>query len=173
MRVGRSGPSLGALALLVILVAVLVSGGEDPERSAGVDPGGDEAMATVTRVVDGDTVAVEIDGAEDRVRYIGVDTPESVAPGQPVECFGPEAARFNARLVEGEQVRLVFDAERRDRYGRLLAYVYTGDVFVNEELIRRGFATTLTIPPNDSFADRFAELADRAAAAGRGLWGAC
>ncbi|HSI80580.1 MAG TPA: thermonuclease family protein [Solirubrobacterales bacterium] len=173
MRLGRSGPSLGALALLVVLVAVLVSGGEDPERTVGVDPEGDEVTATVTRVVDGDTVAVEIDGSEDSVRYIGVDTPESVAPGEPVECFGPEASRFNARLVEGEEIRLVFDAERRDRYGRLLAYVYAGDVFVNAELIRRGFATTLTIPPNDSFADRFERLADRASEAGRGLWGAC
>ena len=83
------------------------------------------------------------------MRYIGIDTPESVEPGEPVECFGCEASHFNERLVEGEKVRLVFDAERRDVYGRLLAYVYVGDVFVNAELVRAGYATTLTIPPND------------------------
>ena len=173
MTLGRRGPSLGALALLALLVAVLVTGGEDPERSSGIDPEGDEVTATVTRVVDGDTVEVEVDGIEDRVRYIGVDTPESVTPGQPVECYGEEASELNADLVAGEDVRLVFDAERRDRYGRLLAYVYAGEVFVNAELVRRGFASTLTIPPNDSHAESFERLAERASEAERGLWGAC
>ena len=127
----------------------------------------------VVRVVDGDTIAVMIDGREEDVRYIGVDTPESVAPNRPVECFGKRAADFNQDLVAGKRVRLVFDAERRDRYGRLLSYVYAGEVFVNAELVRRGFATTLTIPPNDTFADRFAGLERAAGRAGRGLWGAC
>lgn len=116
---------------------------------------------------------VDVDGEEERVRYIGIDTPESVTPGEPVECFGPQASRFNARLVEDERVRLVFDSERRDRYGRLLAYVYVGDELVNAELIRRGYATTLRIPPNDTFAQRFDRLEQRAANAGRGLWGVC
>ena len=70
-------------------------------------------------------------------------------------------------------MRLVFDAERRDQYGRLLAYVYVGDLFVNAELLRRGFARTLTIAPNDSFAARFDALQRAAGSAGRGLWGAC
>jgi micrococcal nuclease len=90
-----------------------------------------------------------------------------------VECFALAASHFNERLVEGERVRLVFDAERRDIYGRLLAYVYLGDRFVNAELVRRGYATTLTIAPNDRFADLFARLERRAGAAGRGLWGEC
>jgi len=127
----------------------------------------------VGRVVDGDTIEVLINGSPEDVRYIGIDTPESVAPGEPVECYGHEAADANARLVEGETVRLDFDAERRDPYGRLLAYVYLDDLMVNAELVRRGFATTLTIPPNDSHADRFARLERQAGAAGRGLWGAC
>lgn len=169
MRLGRRGPSLGAVALLAILVAVLLRGSEDAERA----PEGDELTVAVTRIVDGDTIVVDVDGEDERVRYIGVDTPESATPGEPVECFGPQASRFNARLVEGERVRLVFDAERRDRYGRLLAYVHVGDDFVNAELVRRGYATTLTIPPNDTFAERFDRLEQRAANAGRGLWGAC
>ena len=103
------------------------------------------------------------------VRYIGVDTPESVKPDTPVECYALAASHFNEDLVEGETVRLDFDAERRDVYGRLLAYVYLGDGFVNAELVRRGYATTLTIPPNT--ATRRCSTACRARPAdGRGLW---
>lgn len=129
--------------------------------------------APVVDVVDGDTIEVELGGEQEDVRYIGVDTPESVAPGQPVECFGPQASEFNRRLVEGETVRLVFDRERRDRYERLLAYVYVGERFVNAELVRSGHATTLTIAPNDRHAALFDRLEQRAGNAGRGLWAAC
>jgi micrococcal nuclease len=98
-----------------------------------------------------------------------------VKPGSPVECFGKEASRVNARLVAGRHVRLVRDAEERDRYGRLLAYVYrAGDgLFVNARLVRDGYATPLTIPPNVRFAERFRRLAAEARRAGRGLWRAC
>ena len=129
--------------------------------------------AYVTRAVDGDTIEVQLGGEEEDVRYIGVDTPETVKPGEPVQCFGPQASHFNHGLVEGERVRLVFDAERRDVYGRLLAYVYLDGRFVNAELVRRGLARTLTIPPNDRFAARLKRLEIAAARAGRGLWGAC
>jgi micrococcal nuclease len=127
----------------------------------------------VTRVVDGDTAEVELDGGEEDVRYIGIDTPESVAPGQPVECYGHAASDLNEELVEGEQVRLVFDDEPRDKYGRLLAYVHQGDLFVNAELVRRGYARTLEIAPNTDHAPLFDRLEQQAAVAGRGLWGAC
>ena len=137
--------------------------------------------AHVTRVVDGDTIEVQLpDGREEDVRYIGIDTPETVKPGTPVQCGGPRAHDVNERLVDGRTVILRFDAEHRDVYGRLLAYVYVpGEgpggraLFVNAELARRGLARTLTIPPNDSFAPLFARLAARAGAAGRGLWGRC
>jgi micrococcal nuclease len=140
-----------------------------PELGAGPAEG---VRVPVTEVVDGDTVRVRYGGGEESVRYIGVDTPE-VDPSIGVECFGEQASRFNERLVDGETVRLDFDAERRDHYGRLLAYVHVGEVFVNAELLREGYATTLTIPPNDSFADRFARLEQEAGNDGRGLWGAC
>jgi micrococcal nuclease len=136
-------------------------------------PGPASAQALVTRVVDGDTIEARIGGRIEDVRYIGVDTPETVKPGAPVECFGPQASRFNHRLVEGRRVRLVFGVERRDDYGRLLSYVYLGRRFVNAELLRRGFARTLTIAPNDSFAPRFKRLEIAAGRAGRGLWSAC
>ncbi len=131
------------------------------------------ATAYVSRVVDGDTVEVRLGGREEDVRYIGVDTPETVKPDTPVQCFGPQASAFNHALVEDRRVRLVFGVERRDVYGRLLAYVYLGERFVNAELVRRGLARTLTIPPNDRFADRLKRLEIAAARAGRGLWGAC
>jgi|SRR4051794_6205775 len=128
----------------------------------------------VTRVVDGDTIHVALGGADETVRYIGIDTPESVKPNTPVQCFAEAASAANRRLVDGRRVVLTFDAERRDRYGRLLAYVRRSDgLFVNEQLVRDGYARTLTIPPNVRFAARFAELAADAREHARGLWHVC
>ena len=107
------------------------------------------------------------------MRFIGVDTPESVAPGEPVECFGKKASRFTTGLIEGEEVTLRFGAERRDIYDRLLAYVYLDGEFVNAELVRLGYAQTLEIAPNLDHAQQFARLQQAAANDGRGLWGAC
>ncbi len=158
---------LGSLVLLLVAVALIVRPweGGDGEPTA--------VSAYVVRAVDGDTIAVRFEGREEDVRYIGVDTPETVKPDTPVQCFGPRASRFNHRLVEGRRVRLVFGVERRDVYHRLLAYVYPGRRFVNAILLRRGLARPLTIPPNDRFAPRFQRLSLGAARAGRGLWGAC
>jgi micrococcal nuclease len=127
------------------------------------------------RVVDGDTIAVRLGAVREKVRYIGVDTPETKDPRRPVQCFGQQASDFNARLVAGERVRLVRDVEARDRYGRLLAYVYRArdGLFVNAELARLGYAQPLSIPPDVRFAGRFAALAREAREAGRGLWSAC
>lgn len=160
----------------VVLLAVIAYFGA---RAFDVGPfkrGGEGGEGVVTRVVDGDTIKVRVDGGEETVRYIGVDTPESVKPGVAVECFAKAASHFNEDLVEGERVKLSFDRERRDRYGRLLAYVRLAGpprTFVNAELVRDGYAKTLAIAPNTTYAKRFNELADRARAAGRGLWGAC
>jgi micrococcal nuclease len=137
------------------------------------DNGPDEARAFVVRAVDGDTIEARIGKRLEDVRYIGVDTPETVKPDTPVQCFGPRASSFNHHLVERHWVRLVFGVERRDVYGRLLAYVYLGDRFVNASLVRRGLARSLTIPPNNRFAPLFRRLELRAARAGRGLWSAC
>lgn len=147
-------------------------GGGTHAKAARGDAG--DGAARVVRVVDGDTIVVSQHGREDRVRYIGVDTPETVKPGAPVGCFGHEASRANTRLVEGRTVRLEVGEEPRDRYGRLLAYVYApGERFVNEELVAGGYARTLTIRPNDRYASRFARLEREARSARRGLWGAC
>lgn len=161
---------LGSLVLLLVATLLILRPWED---SGQADAGPRSALAFVTRVVDGDTIEARIGDTVEDVRYIGVDTPETVKPDTPVQCFGPQASAFNHRLVEQRQVRLVFGVERRDVYGRLLAYVYRGDSFVNASLVRRGLARSLTIPPNDRFAPLFRELELRAARAGRGLWGAC
>jgi micrococcal nuclease len=127
------------------------------------------------RVVDGDTIRVRLPAGEEAVRYIGVDTPESVKPGAPVECFARRSSAFNARLVEGERVRLERDVELRDRFGRRLAYVYRvrDGLFVNAELVRRGYATVATFPPNVVHAIEFRRLATRARMSGLGLWSRC
>ena len=161
---------------LVILVALAVAAGAFGANALGgrASPPA-SSFARVVRVVDGDTIVASVGGREERVRYIGMDTPEDVKPGTPVQCYSRRAAAENRRLVAGRQVRLVPDAEARDRYGRLLAYVYrAGDgLFVNAELVRLGYARPLTIPPNTAHAAQIARLAHAARRAGRGLWSRC
>ena len=160
---------IAPFALLLAAVAVLLARGGDHPRATSF------GRAKVLRVVDGDTIRVRLDGRTERVRYIGVDTPESVKPGTPVQCFAKRAAAANAALVAGHSVRLVGDVEQRDRYGRLLAYVYRepDGAFVNAQLVREGYARTMTIAPNVAHARQFAQLAQTARRSGRGLWGAC
>lgn len=168
------------LILLVLALAAAAAGGAGatgalggggPDAPSGA--GGD--VGRVVKVVDGDTIHVQVGAAREKVRYIGVDTPETKDPRKPVQCFGERASQFNERLVAGELVRLVRDVEERDRYGRLLAYVFRDRdaLFVNAELARLGYAQPLTIAPNVRYAARFAALAREAREAGRGLWSAC
>ena len=124
--------------------------------------------ATVEWVADGDTIRLT---NGEPVRYIGIDSPELHHPYKPVQPFAREAREANQRLVEGRRVRLEFDAEQRDRYGRLLAYMYLEDgTFVNAELMRQGCARTLTIRPNTRHAEEFRRLEEEARQARRGLW---
>jgi micrococcal nuclease len=142
-----------------------------PAPASGNLPAGVDAV--VRKVVDGDTI--EIAGGE-RVRLIGIDTPETSDPNRPVGCFGREASRFTAGLLPpGTVVRLVGDVEQRDRDDRLLAYVYrrADGLFVNAELLRRGYAQILTIPPNVAHTDAFVAVAAQAREGSQGLWGAC
>lgn len=133
--------------------------------------------ATVLSVTDGDTVRVRTTaGANEPVRLIGIDTPETRDPRRPVECFGREAAAQTATLLSpGTRVRLELDVEVRDRYGRLLAYVWRLDdaLFVNARLVEGGWAVPYRYPPNVRYADLFSRLGSKAREAGRGLWSAC
>ena len=134
-------------------------------------------------MVDGDTVALRATESGDvlpstaqvTARLLEVDTPETVKPNSPVECFGPEASEFTKRLLApGTRVLVAPDEERRDRFGRYLLYVWTADgKFVNEELVRTGHARTALYPPNDRYIERLRAVEREAKAAKRGLWGAC
>jgi micrococcal nuclease len=144
---------------------------DDGARAARVE-------AEVVRVVDGDTIIVAIDGHEERLRYIGIDTPESVTPDQGVECFGPEATAENARLVAGRIVVLEADEEDRDQFGRLLRYVYVVEldgslVMVNERLVADGYAEAGSYPPNKRYEDDLRAAQEAARTRAAGLWGTC
>ena len=115
-------------------------------------------LATIVSVVDGDTIVLRVQDQTETVRLLGIDTPETVHPTKPIECFGPEASAFTkATLVEGSLVKLLRDVEPRDRYQRLLVYLFLADgTLFNQLLIDRGLARTLSIEPNTAFASQFA-----------------
>jgi len=162
--------------MLLVLAAVLaVAGCPAGGRGPGPPPavGG---QGRVVKVVDGDTLDVALGARTERVRLLGIDTPESVRPDTPVQCFAKEAtSRLQALLPPGTPVRLARDVEERDRFGRLLAYVYRqpDDLFVNLDLVRGGYAQVLTFPPNVAHARDLEAAARDARRASRGLWVAC
>jgi micrococcal nuclease len=152
------------LRALVLLVALL--GGVAP----AVAHASSVAEALVVRVVDGDTIHVRLADRLEKVRYIGVNTPEAHHPTKGEEPGGRQAHAVNRRLVEGKRVRLELDVQSRDRYGRLLAYVWIGDTMINAELVRLGYAQVMTVPPNVRHQALFVKLQRDARDAGRGLW---
>jgi micrococcal nuclease len=127
-------------------------------------------MAKVVAVLDGDTIVIS---GGDKVRYTGLNTPETHHPDKLPEYCGREAFEANRRLVAGKTVRLEFDQQHRDKYGRLLAYVYVGNLFVNAELIRQGYAQVSTYKENQRYHVEFTSLQRSALEARRGLWGGC
>ena len=135
----------------------------------------DEPNAEIERVIDGDTVDVALAGTTERVRLIGIDTPEVAHPDREGECFGDEATAFTEQLLPvGTPVRIERDIVGRDDYGRLLGYLHTTDgTFVNVEIVRRGYATPLSIEPNSAHARKIAAAATAAERDDLGLWGAC
>jgi len=173
---------LGAgLATLVLLTVLLGSGspankqepslvGNQGDAQNAPSANVDGNLFLVTRVIDGDTI--EIEGGQ-RVRYIGIDTPETVDPRKPVQCFGVEASNKNKQLVEGKRVRLEKDITETDRYGRLVRYVYVDDVFINLKLVAEGFAYSYTYPPDVKYQSQFVEVQRVAREQKRGLWGSC
>lgn len=181
-------PSRAVLGLLLV-AGCLVAACAPPVRLTvqapatwGAEPGGHE-VAYVERVIDGDTIEVTIRrrvpgagagrarvGATYPVRLVGIDTPESVRPGTPVECFGREASAAAKALLEGRVVRLVKDVEEVDRYDRLVRYVYIGDEMANARLVANGYAHAYTYPPDVRHSELFVLLQREAREADRGLW---
>jgi micrococcal nuclease len=156
------------LVLVVVALVLLDACAHDATRTAAGD-----GSTRVERVVDGDTIRVT---GHERVRLIGIDTPETVDPRRPVQCFGREAsARTKPLLPVGTPVRLVYDVDRYDRYGRTLAYVYRArdGLFVNASLVRDGYAVAYTVPPDVAHADDFVRFERLARSTTRGLWRSC
>jgi micrococcal nuclease len=151
---------LSRLLPLLLLALAASAWSAEPRRPEGV----------VVRVVDGDTIHVKLADRVEKVRYIGVNTPEVHHPTRGEEPGGRAATEVNRRLVAGRRVRLEFDVQERDRYGRLLAYVWVGETMVNAELVLRGYAQVMTVPPNVRYQQLFLRLQRDAREAGRGLW---
>lgn len=170
-------PSARAL-IVTVVIAAGTAACTDP-GATGPAGGGDDAVvanAVVVQIADGDTIDVTVDGRRERVRLIGIDTPETKKPDTPIQCYGPEATAYTTALVPvGTAVRLERDVEPRDPFSRLLAYVYRADdgLFVNRALADGGFAAALSIAPNTAHADELADAVAAARRAGLGLWGAC
>lgn len=152
---------LRLLALLLLLPALVPAADAQPALDG-----------VVVRIVDGDTIVVRLPDRLEKVRYIGVDTPELHHPSKGEQPGGREAAEVNRVLVSGRRVRLELDVQPRDRHGRLLAYVWVDETMVNAELVRRGFAQVMTVPPNVRHQALFLKLQREARESARGLWGA-
>jgi micrococcal nuclease len=187
-RDGRRRTRVVALALALVAIGGasctahrVVLNRQAPATLLSEPPG--HEMGEVTRVVDGDTIEVRITGRADGpgagdtrvggsydVRLIGIDTPESVKPNSPVECFGREASAAAKALLEGSDVRLVKDVEETDRYDRLLRYVYLGHELANARLVVNGYAAAYTYPPNVRHSELFVALQREASREQRGLW---
>ena len=130
----------------------------------------EQQLFKVVKVIDGDTITLE---NGEVVRYIGIDTPETTHPSKPVQCFGKEASEKNKELVEGKMVRIEKDVSERDKYNRLLRYVWVGEIFVNDYLVREGYAYALTYPPDVKYADQFLKAQQEAREQNKGLWAGC
>jgi micrococcal nuclease len=160
----------GALRILVAVglsLLVSCSSGATTEN---------EVLITILKVVDGDTVDIDIKGNTERVRLIGVNTPETKHPTKPIECFGPEASAYLTQLLpKGTHVRIERDIEARDRYGRMLLYLYreSDNLFINLDLVSHGYGTPMSIEPNTFHRNDFVHAAALAETTNEGLWKAC
>ena len=166
LRFYRSPTNYVPIALLLLLGVLSSCGNSNISQPD---------LATIVSVVDGDTIVLSVQNQTETVRLLGIDTPETVHPTRPIECFGPEASAFTkATLEKGSVVKLVRDVEPRDRYQRLLVYLFLTDgTLFNQLLIDRGLARTLSIEPNTAFASQFASHESSARNRRVGLWLYC
>jgi micrococcal nuclease len=144
---------------------------EDMPHLSSVDEEEKFPYYDVVRVVDGDTIIINFNGKEERVRMIGIDTPETVHPTKPVEPFGPEASEYTKRRLEGKKAGVELDVQERDQYGRLLAYVWVDGVMINNELLEEGLAVVSTYPPNVKYVELFRQTEKKAKEEKKNIWG--
>ena len=180
----RLGPKKAILVIIAAIAVYFFGGQSIPDLGQNTPVEQDDSgfvMGTVTRVVDGDTAEITVDGAKRRVRFLGVDTPETVHPNKPVQFFGPEASAFTKESLTGKRVWLEYDKNPQDRYSRHLAYIWTAKPkSINAETIRRdmfnakmllgGYAKVMIIKPNNRYAAQFKEFEAEARNSRRGLW---
>jgi micrococcal nuclease len=175
VRIIETTQMRGVIASFALLIGLASCSGSSPLPNGQADLV-KIADGKIVKVVDGDTVDIDIDGHTERVRLIGVNTPETKHPTKPIECFGPEASAYLTQLLpKGTTVRIERDVEARDRYGRMLLYLYLGtnDLFINLDLVARGYGTPMSIEPNTFHRNDFVRAAAQAEAANVGLWKAC
>lgn len=161
----KTGLVLGANTVAVMAMDNVGNVSETTVSKINYNP--QRQKVKVVRVIDGDTI--EIEGGQN-VRYIGIDTPETVHPSKPVECYGKEASEKNKELVDGKEVELEKDVSETDKYERLLRYVWIGDLLVNEYLVREGYAQSSSYPPDIKYQDKFIEAQKKAREEKKGLW---
>lgn len=164
-------PIIYILAFMLIPLVIALLNQNSLKKAERIQPG----LYSIKEFVDGDTIVVNMNGYAETIRLIGVDTPETHKPNTPVQCYGPVAAAYTKQLIGSNRVRLQADPldTNRDRYGRLLRYVYLPDgTMVEEKLISGGYGFAYTSFPFQK-KDSFKSLEDQAKTAGRGLWSAC
>ncbi|MFS0783109.1 thermonuclease family protein [Bacillus sp. 1P06AnD] len=169
---------ISTLLLAALLLSGCSAGNNDGIHQTDRQTSGDSehqlenaTTASVVRVVDGDTILVRLDGKQEKVRLLLVDTPETVKANTPVQPFGPEASAFTKKMLpEGKQIQLTFDQEKRDQYGRMLAYVYMDGKMLNERLLEEGLARVVVFKPNVKYVDTFREIEEKAKEKKLGIW---
>ena len=170
VKIYKTTQMCGVITTFALLIGLVSCSSSSPQ------PNGQPDLVKIADVIDGDTVDIDINGRTERVRLIGVNTPETKHPTKPIECFGPEASAYLTQLLpKGTRVRIERDVEARDRYGRMLLYLYLGsnDLFINLDLVARGYGTPMSIEPNTFHRNDFVRAAAQAEAADVGLWKAC
>lgn len=180
MKQGRGSKKL--VIILSVLFILLVGCTEESSKTktpVNKEPAGTgdrqkpgQGMYRVIRVVDGDTIVISYKGKNEKVRFIGINTPEIHHPEKGEEPYGAEAAQYTKKLLENQTVKVKFDVDQKDRYGRLLGYIYLDDgTFINARLLQEGYAQVMTVPPNVKYAEYFVRLEREARKAEKGLWG--
>jgi micrococcal nuclease len=151
--------------VLMMMVMMLINGCASHKSTAF-----NQALVKVERVVDGDTIEIKLGGKKEKVRLIGIDTPETKKPNTPVMYYGKEASAYTKKRLEQQTISLEWDVDRRDKYDRLLAYVWIDNELFNETLIKEGYARLSTFPPNVKYVSLFTKAQEQARKQGSGIW---
>lgn len=157
-----------SIILALLLCFILITGCQQQKQAASSEQ--NRQQVKIERVVDGDTLEIQLNGKKEKLRLIGVDTPETKKPNTPVMFYGEEASNFTKKRLDKKTVELEWDVDRKDQYDRLLAYVWVGDELFNRTLVSEGYARIATFPPNVKYVDLFKKAQEEARQKQNGLW---